>query len=159
MMKKNIKLIVADKGWAETAPEWLLGEVEMERTAQAFASLLGNMRRKKIPKEVGDAEACLYLYTLSLRVPMNHEYGNIYLFLCNRMMERQGMEIPEDVRVDGLSDWEASLLQGLKSDLWRKRGGKITTSLTDALLEVFLKKEGKKERNHAKIILEKENEN
>ena len=39
-MKKN-KLVAANKGWAETIPEWLKDEIRLERLASGLASVLG----------------------------------------------------------------------------------------------------------------------
>ena len=112
-MRQENRLVVANKGWAETAPEWLLKEVETERWISGFASLLG-----KGEKTVGDAETCLYLYTLGLTAPIDYEHTQIYLYLASSLMERRGVKVPDEIKVSKLSDWEQHLLKQLKYELY-----------------------------------------
>ncbi len=71
-MENENRLIVADKGWLETAPEWLIEDVKKERQLSAITSLMPDAK-----EEVGDAEMCLYLYTLSLKMPKKSEMARI----------------------------------------------------------------------------------
>lgn len=129
-MKQENRLVVADKGWLESAPEWLLKEVETERLVQGFAALLD-----KSQETVGDAEACLYLYTLGLVQPMTHEYTQIYLYLASRLMQKRGTKVPDDIKVVELSDYEQHELKDLKYQLYVKRGREIKSPLFDILRE------------------------
>ena len=127
MKRKKNRLVVADAGWADTIPEWLLEEVKAERMILGLASIM-----KEI-KEVGDAEACVYLYTLSLRQPISEQFIRIYFYLCTKLMEKRGKEVPEDVRLKELEKEDEKALKELKQDLYKKRGGEIQHPLIEAL--------------------------
>ena len=127
MKRKENRLVVADAGWADTMPEWLLEEVKAERMIFGLASI-----KKKI-EEVGDAEACVYLYTLALRVPLTERFTRIYLYLCTILMERREKEVPKDIRVRKLNKDDERELKELKNDLYKKRGGEIQHPLFEAL--------------------------
>ncbi|MDP2907074.1 MAG: hypothetical protein Q8O03_03980 [Nanoarchaeota archaeon] len=139
-MEKKNKLIVADKGWLETAPEWLIENVKKERQLSAITDL-----RPDAKEEVGDAEMCLYLYTLSLKMPMTAEMTKIYMYLCNKLLKQKDIEIPDGIKIDGLEEYEEKELDKLKHELWVKRGGRIHTPVTDAMAEAF--KKTKKRKN------------
>lgn len=136
---KQNRLVVADKGWAETIPEWLLEEVKFERLLYSFASLM-----KGGKTQVGDAEIAVYLYTLSLRQPLSHEDANIYFYLCTKLLEKKGAKVPEDIRKEKLDDYEKGLLEELREEIYRKRGGEIKSPLLNALRQL---KKGKLGQN------------
>ena len=127
MKRKENRLVVADAGWADTIPDWLLKEVKAERMIFGLASI-----KKKI-EEVGDAEACVYLCTLSLRQPMTEQNTRIYLYLCTKLMEKQGKKVPEEIRVRKLNEYDNGQLKELKRDLYKKRGGEIQHPLIEML--------------------------
>lgn len=129
--EKQNRLVVADKGWAETIPEWLLKEVETERFIYSFASLIKGRKT-----QVGDAEVGVYLYTLSLSQGLSHEFANIYFYLCTRLFKKRGKEIPPELRKDKLDNYEKHLLENLREEIYRKRGGEITHPLLDALRDL-----------------------
>ena len=87
-------------------------------------------------EEVGDAEACLYLFTLALTVPLGHELGQVYIYLSSKMCKRKQIELmpfmEEKVKA-GLTSDEERELRILKQDLWRKRGGKIKSPIFEIL--------------------------
>lgn len=125
------RLIVADIGWAETIPDWLKKEVESERMINGFVDVLD-----KGIKEVGDAEACLYLYTLNLKQPVSHEIGNIYIYLASKLCKKRGIKLEsfmEQKVKDGLDSDEERELRILKQELWTKRGGKVQHPLFEML--------------------------
>ena len=137
-MKEN-KLIVADTGWAESIPEWLKEEVKSERIVSSMIELLGKV---KVKEEVGDAEACLYLFTLALKSPMSHDTGQIYIYLSAKLCKSRGMELVsfmEEKIKTGLGPDEERELTQLKRDLWSKRGGKIKHPLIEALKQMEAK--------------------
>ena len=131
MRENKNRLVVADKGWAETIPEWLLEEVKFERLLYSFASLM-----KGGKTQVGDAEVAVYLYTLSLRQPLSYEYANIYFYLCTQLFKRRGKEIPAELRKRELEDYEKNLLDQLREEIYKARGGEIDHPLLNALREV-----------------------
>jgi hypothetical protein len=60
-------IIVFPGGWGDTLPDWIKGAITMER-------LEANIRASQGEEETGtDAEACAYLYTAGLTVPMDHD--------------------------------------------------------------------------------------
>ncbi len=136
-MKTN-RLIVANKGWAESIPQWMLDEVRSERMVNGLVSAVS---KKELAdwELIGDAEVVVYLFTLSSTVPMSTEYTNIYLHLSQKLMKRRGIELPEDIRKEKLSEYEESVFKILKQDLVGKRG-KINHPLFDILKS--LKKNG-----------------
>ena len=134
------RLVVADIGSADTIPEWLRKDVEFERLALGLAGNLAELRGEPI-REVGDAEACLYLYTLSLRAPMDHELTEAYIWLTAKLMKRKNpdSELPDFMGAKlkaGLAPDEARELADLKRELYRARGGEIHTPLLDAMRQL-----------------------
>ena len=135
-MKPN-KLIVADAGWAKSIPEWLKEEVKAERLIDSMIDSLG-----KGNVEVGDAEACLYLFTLNLKQPVSHDTGQIYIYLTAKLCEKQGMELESFMQEKlkaGLNSDQERELKTLKQALWSKRGGKIRHPLIEALKQMKVK--------------------
>ena len=136
-MKKQNRLVVADTGWAETIPEWVKKAISEERTING---LIGIMSGKE---EVGDAEILAYLYTACLRSPMTHEFGEIYIYLTGICMQKY-QKIKLDNLPDfckekvkkGLTEQEKYELNILKQDLYRLRGGKISSPLLLMHLEI-----------------------
>jgi len=121
------KLIVADEGWANSLPEWLLKQIEGERTVNGLIGAMGY--DKKGSEQVGDAEALAYLMTASLRAPIGSDFTKIYAYLTGKVMQK-GLnmdinDLPDFVQeaMKGLSEWEQTQLDKLKSDLFTARGG------------------------------------
>jgi hypothetical protein len=107
-------------GWGDTLPEWLKTAITLERLEM-------NMRALKGEEMTGtDAEACAYLMTASLTQPMDHDWGQIYLYIANKTYARwrtkeSGFEVPEDIRVDSLRDDQMTDLNRLKDWLYQQR--------------------------------------
>ena len=69
-----------------------------------------------------DAEACAYLYTAALTQPMGHDWTQIYLYVAGRAHGRwRKQDMPEDIRVDSLTDDKTREINRLKDWLRRKR--------------------------------------
>ena len=133
MDRKN-KLIVADLGWAETIPEWLLNEVRAERLILGLAGICKDLEDWQ---KVGDAEVLIYLYTESLKQPLSREHFNIYLYLFNKIMRRRGKEIPEDLKFNReLDRYEEHILRELKYIIYSRRGGDIDHPVLNAMREL-----------------------
>ncbi len=109
MAKKN-RLVVADKGWAESIPGWLKQEVIMERMLN--------------PEKVGEGELCMYLFTASLKAPMGHNMSRVYLHLSSKIMKRKGIDLPLEVE-DKLDPDQERELDQLRREIYKARGGKI----------------------------------
>ncbi|MBI4447183.1 MAG: hypothetical protein HY645_14910 [Acidobacteria bacterium] len=148
MSEKN-RLIVANGGWAETIPQWLLDAVKEERLTLGMVGVMKPLR------EVGDAEACAYLYTASLTAPMPHNLSQIYFWLGAKLMKRRGMQLPDFMAEKlgaGLTADEERELAELKRELFRKRG-EISHPLLDALREL---KRGPGRKRPVSALAEKE---
>ena len=109
-------IIVFPGGWGDTLPEWLKNAITLERLAM-------NMKALKGEEMTGtDAEACAYLYTAALTNPMDHGWGQIYLYIATQTYRRWGKnEMPGDIAVDKLDDEQMRELRQLKERLYRRR--------------------------------------
>jgi hypothetical protein len=109
-------IIVFPGGWSDTLPEWLKNAITLERLAM-------NMRALKGEEMTGtDAEACAYLYTASLTQPMDHDWGQIYLYIATQTYRRWGKnEMPADIAVDSLNDYQLAELKRFKDWLYQQR--------------------------------------
>jgi hypothetical protein len=109
-------IIVFPGGWGDTLPEWLKNAITLERLEM-------NMRALKGKEMSGtDAEACAYLFTAALTQPMDHDWGQIYLYIATKTYRRWGKsEMPGDIAVDSLRDDQLSELNRLKEWLYKKR--------------------------------------
>jgi len=102
-------IIVFDPGWADTLPEWLKGEIQLQRLAQLI----------KGEKGIGtDAEALAYISNASLSAPLSSEWVEIYQYLLTRVM---GDKVPDELRKEDLGGYETGLLKDLQQWLWNQR--------------------------------------
>ena len=109
-------IIVFSGGWGDTLPEWLKNAITLERLEM-------NIRALKGEETAGtDAEACVYLYTAALTQPMEHDWSQIYLYIATKTYRRWGKsEMPGDIAVDSLNEYQMAELNRLKEWLYRKR--------------------------------------
>jgi len=113
-------ILVFSGGWGDTLPEWIKPAITLER-------LMENMKALKGEEMTGtDAEACAYLYTASLTQPMGHDWTQIYLYIAGKAYSRwrtkeSGVEMPDDIVVDSIGDYQMGELNRLKAWLYRKR--------------------------------------
>ena len=112
----NDPIIVFPGGWGDMLPEWLKNAISLERLEM-------NMRALKGEEPTGtDAEACAYLYTAGLTQPMDHDWGQIYLYVASKTYSRwRKNEVPEDIRVESLTDEQMRDFNRLKGWLLHKR--------------------------------------
>jgi len=69
-----------------------------------------------------DAEACAYLYAAALTRPMDHDWGQIYLYIATKTYRRWGKnEMPSDIAVHSISDYQLMDLNRLKEWIYQKR--------------------------------------
>ena len=113
-------IIVFPGGWGDTLPEWLKNAITMERLIMNMRALEGE------EMTTTDAEACAYLYTAALSQPMDHDWGQIYLYTATRVYQRwrtrdSKAEVPADIRVETLSDYQLQELRRLKGWIYRSR--------------------------------------
>ncbi len=109
-------IIVFPGGWGDTLPDWLKTAITLER-------MMGDMNALKGEEPTGaDAEACAYLMTLSLTQPMDSDWSQIYLYVAGKTYSRhKGNQMPEDIQVESLNDYQMGGLNRLKEWLYRKR--------------------------------------
>jgi len=73
-----------------------------------------------------DAEACAYLYTACLTQPIDSDWTQIYLYVANQVYSRHrtqesGVEFPDDIQVESLSDYQMAELHRLKEWIYVRR--------------------------------------
>ena len=109
-------ILVFPGGWGDTLPEWLKENITLER-------LVMNMKALKGEEMTGtDAEACAYLYTVSLTQPMDSDWTQIYLYIAGKVYSGwKKNEMPADIRVESLRDDQLRDLNRLKAWLYRQR--------------------------------------
>ena len=109
-------IIVMPGGWGETLPPWLKEAITLER-------LMANMEGLRSGTMTAtDAETCAYLYTASLEAPMDHDWSQIYLYIAGKTYARHnGSQVPDDIQVESLNNYQMTELNRLKSWIYRKR--------------------------------------
>ncbi len=109
-------ILVFPGGWGDTLPEWLKHAITLER-------LTMNMKALKGEEPTGsDAEACAYLMTVSLTQPIDSDWTQIYLYVATQTYRKWGKnEMPADIAVNSLSDYQMSELKRFKSWLYQRR--------------------------------------
>ena len=109
-------ILVFPGGWGDSLPEWLKTSITLERMEM-------NMRALKGEEPTGtDAEACAYLMTVSLTQPMDSDWTQIYLYIASQTYKRWGkQEMPADIAVDSLNDYQMGELERFKGWLYQKR--------------------------------------
>jgi len=109
-------IIVFPGGWGDTLPDWLKTAITLER-------MVGDMQALKGEEPTGtDAEVCAYLMTLSLTQPMDSDWIQIYLHIAGQSNKRWNKgELPADIAVDSISDYQLRELNRLKLWLYYQR--------------------------------------
>jgi len=109
-------ILVMPGGWGDSLPDWIKSQITLERLAQQMKALKGE-------KPTGtDAEACAYLYTASLEAPMGHDWTQIYLYIAGKVVARaKNAQIPDDIKVESLTDDQMRDLQELKDWIYQHR--------------------------------------
>jgi len=102
-------IIVFDPSWADVLPDWLKGEIKIQRLAQLMKGEEG---------VATDAEALAYVSNASLAQPIASEWVDIYQYLLTRVM---GDKVPEEMRKESLDDYRMGLLKELKAWIYRQR--------------------------------------
>ncbi len=109
-------ILVFPGGWGDTLPEWLKHAITLQR-------LVMNMQALKGEEPTGtDAEACAYLMTVSLTQPIDSDWTQIYLYVATQTYRKWGKgEMPADIAVDLLNDYQIAELKRFKSWLYQRR--------------------------------------
>ncbi|MCK9593816.1 MAG: hypothetical protein M0Q91_17590 [Methanoregula sp.] len=119
--------------YTELVPDWLKQRISFEYEIESLAWLMGKDIRQG---KATDAEICVSIYLASLQAPLDHDAGQIYLYVATGLMEGRGCNVPEDIRVTELTQDQARKLNEWKYQLYRKRG-KVETQISKAIKEVF----------------------
>jgi hypothetical protein len=109
-------IIVFPGGWGGNLPEWLKTAITLERLEMNIRAIRG--------EEIAgtDAEACAYLMTVSLAQPIDSDWTQVYLYIATKTCRRWGKaEMPGDIAVDSITDYQTSELNRLKEWLYCKR--------------------------------------
>ena len=110
-------IIVMPGGWGDDLPEWLRTRVTLERLGENIVAL-----REGRELTATDAEAACYLFTASLRAPMGHDWAQIYLYVAGGEMKVGAKaEIPEDIKVEALTESQWRDLKQLKDWIYQQR--------------------------------------
>lgn len=113
-------IIVMPGGWGDTLPEWIKTAITLERLIENMKALTGEEMTGT------DAEACAYLYTASLTASMSSDWTRIYLYIATKVTEKRtsggsGKTMPDDVRVETLTDGQMRVLNRLKAWIYERR--------------------------------------
>lgn len=111
-------IIVYPGGWGDTLPDWLKSAITLERLTMNMKEIRGD------PPTGTDVEACAYLYTASFVAPMDGDWVQIYLYVSGNTCSHWGSkEVPPDIAVDSLNDWQTRQLEHLGLALPEKNPG------------------------------------
>ena len=109
-------IIVMPGGWGDTLPDWIKNQITLERLAENIKALKGEK------PTATDAEVCAYLYTASLEAPMGSDWTQIYLYVAGNVVSRgRDTQIPDDIKMDSLNDYQTGLLRDLKDWIYQQR--------------------------------------
>src|SRR3990167_8769742 len=144
MKQKNTQILLANTDWMP--PKKLLDEVKSERMING---LLEMVKPELKEKTVGDAECLAYLMPHTGRVPLSHEWVDIYLYLAGRVLKRwkQYEALPESYKVETLSEYDTHKMNELKHWIYDKRGGEEKNPVLSALKDVFFSNTQSSQRN------------
>ncbi len=110
-------IIVMPGGWGDDLPEWLRTRVKLERLAENIVAL-----REGRELTATDAEAACYLFTASLTAPIGSDWTQIYLYVASGEMKSETKsEMPEDLKVDALTESQWRDLKHLKDWIYQSR--------------------------------------
>ncbi|MBA7605054.1 hypothetical protein ES703_12182 [subsurface metagenome] len=109
-------IIVYPSPWQDTMPDWIKPAITMERLIENMKALKGEQ------PTATDAEVLAYMYPRSLEASLGSDWTQIYLYISSRVVARhKETEIPEDIKVESLNDYQAGLLRHLKDWIYEHR--------------------------------------
>jgi hypothetical protein len=109
-------IIVWPSPWQDTLPEWIKPAITIERLVENMKALKGET------PTATDAEVLAYMYPRSLEAPLGSDWTHIYLYISTKVVARHKQsDIPEDIKVDSLNDYQAGLLRYLKDWIYEHR--------------------------------------
>lgn len=113
-------IIVFESPWKDTLPDWLPGHIKMDR-------MLMLMKHHKTGEKLTgtDPEALAYMYPASLEFPLDHDWGEIYLYLGTKVIpfgrNIKKEDYPEDIKKETLNNYQMGLLNHLKAWIYEQR--------------------------------------
>lgn len=109
-------IIVWPSAWQDTMPEWLKPAITMERLIENMKALKGE------GPTATDAEVLAYMYPRTMEAPLDSDWTQIYLYVSTKVMSRHKQaEIPDDIKVESLSDYQMWHLKELKDWIYERR--------------------------------------
>lgn len=101
-------------------PQWLREAITLERLVENIKAL------KEDTMTATDAEACIYLSTVSLEVPLDHDWTQIYMYVFTKVYERHRTKdskvtVPDDIHVVSLDNQQMQDLNRLKDWIYATR--------------------------------------
>jgi hypothetical protein len=109
-------IIVYPSPWMDTLPEWIKPAITVERLIENMKVLKGET------PTASDAEALAYMYPLTLEHPIDGDWTQIYVYLAAKVVPRHKQtEIPEDIKVESLSEYQMQHLNELKDWIYERR--------------------------------------
>lgn len=106
-------IIVMPGCWGDDLPEWLKTRVTLERLTE---NIVATREGREIT--AANAEAACYLFTASLTAPIGGDWTQIYLYVAGGEMKDK---MPEDIKVEALTESQWRDLRELKSWIYRQR--------------------------------------
>ena len=136
MKAKDNPIVLANTEWMP--PDWLMEEVKAERMVISLCALAKPDKFKNDSDYVGEVECLAYIMPATGRAPLDSDATQIYLYLASRVMKRiKKVEVPKDIKVEKLTDYQEHLLESLKNWIFQKRNGKVRNPVVEALTEAF----------------------
>lgn len=108
-------VIVYPSPWQADLPDWIKPQITLER-------LIMNMKAAKeggVP--VGDTEALAYIFPRTMDAPMSEQWTRIYMYVFGQAMKFKKVEVPDDLKVEPLSDYDMHQLDDLKRWIYHRR--------------------------------------
>lgn len=129
----NTPIIVANTEWE--LPENLVNWVKEERMTNG---LIGIACKLTPEESVGYAEVVAYLNPATNKAPLRSNVTEIYLYCFTQLMKRKKIEVPKDIAVNKISEYQMDKLNEFKRWIYKARGGKEKNPIINALTEVFM---------------------
>lgn len=105
-------IISHPSGWMETIPQMIKDQVTIQRLI-SFARGEEGMAT--------DAEAAAYMYPATMEFPLDHDWAQIYLYVTTKVCQMAKREVPDDIKVESLTDWQMEQLNHLKRWIYEQR--------------------------------------
>ena len=130
---RNTPVIVDNTDWP--LPESLIKDIKEERMVNALINMICPL---SIEEQISWAECVAYLMPLIQKSVMKGDITDIYLYCCNKLMERKrikDLDFLENHKE--LSEYQMGKLNKMKRWIYNERGGKEKNPVISALKEVF----------------------